>query len=76
MEIERGVIARELATVAIPKGFQDSLYEVFLKIQGIATPVCALVRNDTIIYTRALPGDRRPNIYLLLGGNEKWVMTI
>ena len=32
--------------VAIPKGFRVFLYEVFPKIRGIATPVCALVRND------------------------------
>ena len=44
---ERDVIARELATVAIPKGFWGISYEVHPKIRGIATPVCALVRNDT-----------------------------
>ena len=49
--IERAVIARELATVAIPKGFRGISYEVFPKIRGIATPVCALVRNDSSIGT-------------------------
>ena len=34
------------ATVAIPEGFRGISYEVFPKIRGIATPVCALVRND------------------------------